>query len=146
MLVTGILNETGFPAGLLEIEVTKSALMQNEKDAAIILRRIGKLGVKLALDDFGTGYSSLSRLKQFPLHLLKIDRSFIADILNNQTDREIAATIVAMAHILGFKVLAEGVEKQEQLDLLKLLPCDMYQGFLSGRPMSAEDFFKLAKR
>ena len=90
------------------------------------------------MDDFGTGYSSLSRIKQFPVQLLKIDRSFITGILENRTDQEIAATIVAMGHTLGFKVLAEGVESKEQLDLLRQLPCDLYQGFFSGRPMPAD--------
>jgi EAL domain-containing protein (putative c-di-GMP-specific phosphodiesterase class I) len=143
--ITEILEETGFPPELLEIEVTESALMLHGKEAEQILKHISGLGVSLALDDFGTGYSSLARLKQFPLQILKIDRSFIADILNNQTDREIAATIVAMGHTLGFKVLAEGVEQDEQLALLRLLPCDLYQGYLSGRPMPADDFFRLAK-
>jgi diguanylate cyclase (GGDEF)-like protein len=143
--ITEILEETGFPPELLEIEVTESALMLHGKEAEQILKHISGLGVSLALDDFGTGYSSLARLKQFPLQILKIDRSFIADILNNQTDREIAATIVAMGHTLGFKVLAEGVEQDEQLALLRLLPCDLYQGYLSGRPMPADEFFHLAK-
>jgi len=138
-LLTAILLETGFPAELLEIEVTESTLMQQEEKAELILNRISSLGVRLAVDDFGTGYSSLSRIKQFPVQLLKIDRSFISGILDNQTDQEIAATIVAMGRILGFKVLAEGVETQEQLDLLRQLPCDLYQGFYSARPMPAEE-------
>jgi diguanylate cyclase (GGDEF)-like protein/PAS domain S-box-containing protein len=142
--ITAILAETGFPAELLEIEVTESALMQYEAKAAEILQRISNLGVRLALDDFGTGYSSLARLKQFPLTILKIDRSFVTDIMNNQTDREIAATIIAMGHTLGFKVLAEGVEEQEQLDLLKSLQCDLFQGFLVSKPIPAEDFSCLA--
>ncbi|MCE1227074.1 MAG: EAL domain-containing protein, partial [Geobacteraceae bacterium] len=120
-------------------EVTESSLMQHEKKAELILKRISNLGVRLAVDDFGTGYSSLSRIKQFPVQLLKIDRSFITGILDNRTDKEIAATIVAMGHTLGFKVLAEGVENKEQLELLRQLPCDLYQGFLSGRPMPAEE-------
>lgn len=138
-LLTNILEETGFPAQHLEIEVTESSLMQHEKKAELILKRISNLGVRLAVDDFGTGYSSLSRIKQFPVQLLKIDRSFITGILDNRTDKEIAATIVAMGHTLGFKVLAEGVENKEQLELLRQLPCDLYQGFLSGRPMPAEE-------
>ncbi|MDK9716312.1 MAG: EAL domain-containing protein [Trichlorobacter sp.] len=137
--VADTLLETGFPAELLEIEVTESTLMQHEKIAELILNRISSLGVRLAVDDFGTGYSSLSRIKQFPVQLLKIDRSFITGILDNRTDQEVAATIVAMGHTLGFKVLAEGVEIKEQLELLRQLPCDLYQGFLSGRPMPAEE-------
>ena len=142
--ITAILQETGFPPELLEIEVTESALMLHEKEAIQILQQISDLGVRLALDDFGTGYSSLARLKQFPLTILKIDRSFVTDILNNQTDRAIAATIVAMGHTLGFKVLAEGVEEQEQLDLLKSLQCDLFQGFLISRPIPAVEFSILA--
>jgi len=133
------LLETGFPAELLEIEVTESTLMQHEKNAELILNRISDLGVRLAVDDFGTGYSSLSRIKQFPVQLIKIDRSFITGILENRADQEIAATIVAMGHTLGFKVLAEGVETKGQLDLLRQLPCDLYQGFFSGRPMPADE-------
>jgi len=142
--ITAILQETGFPPELLEIEVTESALMLHEKEAMQVLQRISDLGVRLALDDFGTGYSSLARLKQFPITILKIDRSFVTDILNNQTDRAIAATIVAMGHTLGFKVLAEGVEEQEQLDLLKSLQCDLFQGFLISRPIPAVEFSILA--
>lgn len=140
------LLETGFPAELLEIEVTESTLMQHEKNAELILNRISELGVRLAVDDFGTGYSSLSRIKQFPVQLLKIDRSFITGILENRTDQEIAATIVAMGHTLGFKVLAEGVETKEQLDLLRQLPCDLYQGFFSGRPMPADELSLVLQR
>ncbi len=144
--IAEILEETGFPAEMLEIEVTESGLMMHENEAELILQKISNLGVRLALDDFGTGYSSLSRIKHFPLKILKIDRSFITDILDNQTDREIAATIVAMGHTLGFMVLAEGVEEQDQLDLLKTLQCDLFQGFLASRPLPASDFFNLARR
>ena len=105
-----ILSDTGFPAEWLELELTESALMQRETEAVTILERLRGLGLHLAMDDFGTGYSSLAYLKRFPLDVLKIDKSFVDDIPHQRDDMEIAATIIAMGHILGFKVLAEGVE------------------------------------
>ena len=100
------------------------------------------LGVRLALDDFGTGYSSLAYLKRFPLDVLKIDKSFVDDIPHLRDDMEIAATIVAMGHTLRFKVLAEGVETEEQLAFLVSQGCDYYQGYLKSPPVPAEDFVK----
>ncbi len=138
--ISDILAKTAFPPELLEIEITESALMHHPEDAVKILKKISDLGVSLTIDDFGTGYSSLARIKQFPLQMLKIDQGFIADIFKNQKDKEIASTIVAMGQNLGFKVIAEGVESMEQLDFLKLLNCDMYQGFLACRPVPADEF------
>ncbi len=138
--ISDILAKTAFPPELLEIEITESALMHHPEDAVKILKKISDMGISIAIDDFGTGYSSLARIKQFPLQMLKIDQGFIADIFNNQKDKEIASTIVAMGHNLGFKVIAEGVESMEQLDFLKLLNCDMYQGFLACKPVPADEF------
>ncbi|BCB27709.1 hypothetical protein SKTS_25950 [Sulfurimicrobium lacus] len=137
-----ILAETGYPAEWLELELTESALMEREGEAVEILQRIRALGVRLALDDFGTGYSSLAYLKRFPLDVLKIDKSFVDDIPHLRDDMEIAATIVAMGHTLRFKVLAEGVETEEQLAFLVSQGCDYYQGYLKSRPVPAEDFLK----
>jgi EAL domain-containing protein (putative c-di-GMP-specific phosphodiesterase class I) len=101
------------------------------------------LGVRLALDDFGTGYSSLAYLKRFPLDVLKIDKSFVDDIPDSQDDKEIAATIIAMAHTLRFKVLAEGVETKAQLAFLQEQGCDAYQGYWKSPPLPADEFTKL---
>jgi diguanylate cyclase (GGDEF)-like protein/PAS domain S-box-containing protein len=139
-LVAKVLAETGFPAGQLELEITESGLMENQQNATNILNNLHDQGIRLAIDDFGTGFSSLAYLKHFPLDVLKIDKSFIDEIPHNKDDMEIAATIVAMGHILGFKVLAEGVETQEQLSFLQDSGCDMYQGYFKSRPIPAEEF------
>jgi EAL domain-containing protein (putative c-di-GMP-specific phosphodiesterase class I) len=145
-VVQGILIETGFPAHHLELELTESALMQHEGEAILILDRLHALGVSLAIDDFGTGYSSLAYLKLFPLDCLKIDKSFIDDILQYQSDREITATIIAIAHTLRLKVLAEGVETAAQLAFLQAYHCDLYQGYLTSPPLPAAEFAELLAR
>ncbi|TPQ25431.1 EAL domain-containing protein [Methylomonas koyamae] len=139
-VVTKTLQETGFPAHLLELELTESALMKREKEAIQILHNLHDLGVHLAIDDFGTGYSSLAYLKSLPLDVLKIDRSFIEDIPHHSDDMEITATIIAMAKNLRMRVIAEGVETTEQLAFLKSRQCDLYQGFLTSAPLSAAEF------
>lgn len=135
-----ILQNTGFPAELLELELTESALMEQPDEAALILQGLRQHGIRIAIDDFGTGYSSLAYLKQFPLDVLKIDKRFVDDIPHEQDDMEIAASIVAMGHSLRLTVLAEGVENQEQFDFLKAQGCDYYQGYFSSEPLSAEAF------
>ncbi|MDP1664886.1 MAG: EAL domain-containing protein [Methylobacter sp.] len=144
-LVAEVLAETGFPAGQLELEMTESGLMDNQDKAVEVLNNLRAQGIRLAIDDFGTGYSSLAYLKRFPLDVLKIDKSFIDDIPHLQDDMEITATIIAMGHILGFKVLAEGVETQEQLDFLRMKGCDAYQGYFTSKPVPAEDFAELLR-
>ncbi|WP_292433541.1 EAL domain-containing protein [Methylobacter sp.] len=144
-LVAEVLHETGFPAELLELELTESGLMENEEKTVEVLNNLRAQGVRLAIDDFGTGYSSLANLKRFPLDVLKIDKSFIDDIPSLQDDMEITATIVAMGHILGFKVLAEGVETLEQLAFLREKGCDTYQGFIKSKPLPAEEFVRLLR-
>ena len=141
--VVNALDETGFPAAHLELELTESALMTHETEAAEILNQLRQLGVRLAIDDFGTGYSSLAYLKRFPLDVLKIDKSFVDDIPHKKDDMEIAATIVAMAHTLRLKVMAEGVETEEQLAFLKSQGCDCYQGYLMSPPLPAAQFEQL---
>ncbi|MGZ8160162.1 MAG: EAL domain-containing protein, partial [Methylobacter sp.] len=144
-LIAEVLHETGFPAERLELELTESGLMENEEKAVEVLNNLRAQGVRLAIDDFGTGYSSLAYLKRFPLDVLKIDKSFIDDIPSLQDDMEITATIVAMGHILGFKVLAEGVETLEQLAFLREKGCDTYQGFIKSKPLPAEEFARLLR-
>ncbi|MFU8788140.1 MAG: EAL domain-containing protein [Methylobacter sp.] len=142
-LVAASLSETGFPAEHLELEMTESGLIENHDNVMDVLNGLRAQGIHLAIDDFGTGFSSLAYLKHFPVDVLKIDKSFIDDIPHLQDDMEIAATIIAMGHILGFKVLAEGVETPEQLAFLREKNCDLYQGYIKSPPLPAEDFIKL---
>lgn len=114
--------------------------MQDIDYAIRVLSRLRALGYGLSLDDFGTGYSSLSHLRQLPVDTIKIDRSFIEDLNENRQDRVMVAGIIELAAHLDMRVLAEGVEQQEQLDVLDSLGCDEAQGFYIGRPMSAEMF------
>jgi diguanylate cyclase (GGDEF)-like protein len=142
-LVTTVLAATRFPAQYLELELTESGLMEQQDDTIALLNALRSQGIHLAIDDFGTGYSSLAYLKRFPVDVLKIDKSFIDDIPHDQNDTEIAATIIAMGHILGFKVLAEGVETAEQLAFLQAKGCDIYQGYFKSKPLPAENFAQL---
>ncbi|WP_225984441.1 putative bifunctional diguanylate cyclase/phosphodiesterase [Noviherbaspirillum aerium] len=139
--VAEVTAQTGFPATRLELELTESALM--EPDAAELLQRLRATGVRLAIDDFGTGYSSLAYLQRFPLDVLKIDKGFIDAIPHGPDRGAIATSIVGMGHSLGFQVLAEGVEKPEQLAFLHALGCDMYQGYLKSPPLPPEAFERL---
>ncbi len=136
-LVRAVLDETGLPADRLELELTESMIMEQGRGAVATLTMLKDLGVRLAIDDFGTGYSSLAYLKRFPIDKLKIDQSFVHGLAHDSDDREIAATIIAMARSLNLEVLAEGVETEQQLAFLRLYGCDAYQGFLFGRPMPA---------
>jgi diguanylate cyclase (GGDEF)-like protein/PAS domain S-box-containing protein len=142
-LVADVLKETQYPAKYLELELTESGLMERQSDIIALLHNLWAQGVRLAIDDFGTGYSSLAYLKRFPLDVLKIDKSFIEDIPHHQDDMEIAATIIAMGHILGFKVIAEGVETPSQLAFLKDKGCDIYQGYFYSAPLPADEFAAL---
>ncbi|MGB4498476.1 MAG: EAL domain-containing protein [Methylococcaceae bacterium] len=142
-LVSSTLAKTEFPATQLELEMTESGLMENQENVINLLENLRKQGIHLAIDDFGTGYSSLSYLKKFPVDILKIDKSFIDGIPYDQSDNEIATTIISMGHILGFKVLAEGVENREQLDFLHAKGCDIYQGYLKSKPLPADKFEQL---
>ena len=139
-LVIRVLNDTNFPASHLELEITETGLMNNQENALAILNNLNNLGVNLAIDDFGTGYSSLSYLKYFPLKKLKIDKCFIDDIPFSENDMTITSSIISLASCLGLKVMAEGVETQEQLAFLQQQGCDSYQGYLYSQPISAEDF------
>jgi diguanylate cyclase (GGDEF)-like protein/PAS domain S-box-containing protein len=144
--VSQTLQESGFPPHLLELELTETILIKREQDAVEKMHLLRAQGIKLAIDDFGTGYSSLSYLKRFPLDVLKIDKSFVDDIPAKRDDMEIANTVIAIGHTLGFKVLAEGVETAEQLEFLKAQGCDLYQGFLMSPPLPADEFEKLLQK
>ncbi|UTH30444.1 putative bifunctional diguanylate cyclase/phosphodiesterase [Ectopseudomonas hydrolytica] len=133
------LQATRCPAQCLELEVTESALLSNINRAIGLLERIRALGVCLSIDDFGTGYSSLAYLRRLPLDTLKIDRSFIQDLANSNQDREIVHAIIAMAHALHLKVVAEGVETGEQLAFLQDRSCDQVQGYLFSKPLPLEE-------
>ena len=140
MRVASILNTTGMDAKFLELEVTESAVMQSEHDVREILSYLDTLGVKVAIDDFGTRYSALSSLKNLPFHSLKIDRAFITDLTKDSCDAAITRAIIAMAHSLGLNVVAEGVDSQTQLDVLREQGCDEIQGFLVSPAVPAEQF------
>ena len=142
-LVAQLLTQSQFPAQYLELEITETGLMDNQEYALTILNNLHQQGIKLAIDDFGTGYSSLAYLKYFPLDVLKIDKTFIDDIPFSEGDMAITSSIIAMAHHLGFKVLAEGVETQAQLTFLQQQGCDIYQGYLCSKPVPAAVFFEL---
>ena len=134
-IVRSVLQETGLRPELLELEITESAIMQNEAWTNDVLRELKKIGVEIAIDDFGTGYSSFSRLKEFPIDRLKIDRSFVQHLHNKDEDQAIASAMIAMAKTLQIEVVAEGVEEFGQLMILQDERCTLAQGFLLGRPL-----------
>lgn len=138
--VSKVLEETGMAGEYLELEVTESVVMHNPQDAIRILEQLSRQGIHISVDDFGTGYSSLSYLKQFRLDTLKIDRSFVRDINSDADDAAIVRSVIALAHSLRLQVIAEGVETAEQLEYLRALGCDQYQGYLRSKPLPAADF------
>ncbi len=137
-IVSQILEETGLKASYLELEVTESFLMGDIERSVKTLKQLRELGIWLALDDFGTGYSSLNYLKRFPVNMLKIDRSFIQDVMSNPDSAAITDAIIALAKSLRLKITAEGVETQEQLEYLQMRGCDEGQGFYFSRPVPAD--------
>jgi diguanylate cyclase (GGDEF)-like protein/PAS domain S-box-containing protein len=138
--IANILKETGVPPACLELELTESILMREVNEAMHTLDGLKMLGLSIAVDDFGTGYSSLNYLKQFPIDVLKIDRTFVDGLPSGEQDAQIARAIIAMAHSLNLSVIAEGVETHEQLEFLREHGCDEVQGYLFGRPMQANRF------
>lgn len=139
-LVTDVLSETGLEPHRLEIEVTESLFIQDLAAASSILRRLKRLGVSVAMDDFGTGYSSLSTLRAFPFDRIKVDRSFVSDMVNNSDAAAIVNSVIGLGRAMGLCVVAEGVESQEQLAMLRLIGCDEIQGYLFGKPLPAENY------
>lgn len=142
-VVSGALAATGTEPEQLCLEVTESTLIGDADAATATLNGLAEVGVRLSIDDFGTGYSSLSYLRRFPLHELKIDRSFVEGLGRHANDTAIVAATVAMAHALGLSVVAEGVETAEQLEHLRLLGCQEAQGYYISRPAPADDFTHL---
>ncbi|TDV60366.1 EAL domain-containing protein [Pseudomonas sp. LP_7_YM] len=138
--IANILQETELPPACLELELTESILMREVSEAMMILDGLKRLGLSIAVDDFGTGYSSLNYLKQFPIDVLKIDRTFVDGLPSGEQDAQIARAIIAMAHSLNLAVIAEGVETYEQLEFLREHGCDEVQGYLFGRPMTPSRF------
>jgi diguanylate cyclase (GGDEF)-like protein len=141
--VAAILESTGLPASALKLEITESVVMDESETGINALRALRALGCRLALDDFGTGYSSLSYLKSLPLDTIKIDRSFVAGLADDDANLPIVQAVIALAHGLGIDVTAEGIETAEQLASLRSLACDHGQGFLYARPLPATDLVRL---
>jgi EAL domain-containing protein (putative c-di-GMP-specific phosphodiesterase class I) len=138
--VAELTREYGVDPRLLHFEITESVVVHNSEQHLGALQALRNLGSKILIDDFGTGYSSLSYLKRFPIHSLKIDRSFVRDISTDPDDAAIVTAIVAMARSLNLDVTAEGVETDEQAAFLRSLACHHAQGYHFGRPMSAQEF------
>ena len=145
--IRALVAAVGIDASLIELEITESQLMQDPAHAIRVMRALRDAGMSIAIDDFGTGYSSLAYLNRFPVSALKIDRSFVKDMAKGKDDATLVRTIIEMAHSLGFTVIAEGVETEEQATFLRLLRCELAQGYLFAKPMPAAEFVRLlAKR
>jgi EAL domain-containing protein (putative c-di-GMP-specific phosphodiesterase class I) len=129
----------------LDLEITESVVMENIDDSIEKLRAIGKLGINVAIDDFGTGHSSLGYLAKLPVNTLKIDRAFIISMDQSPDSMTIVSTIISLAHALKLKVVAEGVDSEKQLQLLKLLKCDEIQGYLFSKPLPAADLLRMLR-
>ncbi|MBL8673119.1 MAG: EAL domain-containing protein [Alphaproteobacteria bacterium] len=144
--IEAVMRDVGIAPACLELELTESAMSVDMERAVATLRALKGLGVKLSIDDFGTGYSSLGRLKSLPIDAIKIDRSFIRGLGGSPTDRRIVEAVTELAEVLGFRVVAEGVETIEQADILRHIRCHELQGFLISRPVDADDLAALVRR
>jgi diguanylate cyclase len=143
--VNAALKDHSLDATYLEIELTEATLMSNAETSVALLEQLSELGVVVAIDDFGTGYSSMSYLQRFPIDKLKIDRSFISDVASNAGDASIVRAIISLAHGLRLKVIAEGVESEEQLGILRRMGCDQYQGFFRSPAVPASEIERFAR-
>ena len=137
-VITEVLAETQFPAALLELEITEGIFIRDLNLAVARIRELQRLGLSIALDDFGTGYSSLSYLQRMPIDAVKLDRSFVSDLTTEASTVSMVRSVLAMADALHLRVVSEGVETQEQLEILRSLGCEEAQGYLLGRPESSE--------
>jgi len=144
--VFDVIKQTQIKPQQLELEVTETMLMDNVDIAINTLNRLHSRGISISIDDFGTGYSSLGYLKKLPVDTLKIDRVFITDIMTDGYDKNIVKTIISMAHGLNLMVIAEGVETQDQFDLLQDMACDEIQGYLLSKPVDAESATQLLEQ
>ena len=136
------LEQTGVDPGCLQLEIVETIAMGDAEKSGHVLAQLKALGVRLSIDDFGTGYSSLSRLRRIPVDTLKIDRAFILHMDSDPDSREIVRIIIMLAHNLGLKVVAEGTETQQHINLLKQLNCEMAQGYFFSRPADDQDMLK----
>lgn len=144
--VEDALRATGLDSHSLDFEITETVAMQDAEESVGVMRQLKSLGIGLSLDDFGTGYSSLSYLKRFPIDILKIDKSFVRDIPEDANDLAIVSAIIAMAHALGLRVVAEGVETAPQWHFLRDCGTQFAQGFYFGRPLPASEFEEILAR
>lgn len=145
-LIAKLLDETGMSPDCLELEYTESCIMENADIAITMMNKLKEMHVRLSIDNFGTGSFSLKMIKHLPIDKIKIDKSFVQDVTNNTKDTAIVKAIIAMAHSLKLKVIAEGVETNEQFELLKSLNCNEVQGFLFSKPVPADEFKELLSR
>ena len=143
--VIRILRDTGLPPARLQLELTESMLLQTIEKVMDALARLQALGIRLAIDDFGRGYSSFAYLKSLPLHALKLDQLFVQDISHDARSAAITNSISVMAHNLGLQVIAEGVERPEQISALRACGCDLFQGYIFSKPLSATDMEPLIR-
>jgi EAL domain-containing protein (putative c-di-GMP-specific phosphodiesterase class I) len=139
------LTDAGIDARYLEIELTETAVMSDPEESVDILERLSRMGVIVSVDDFGTGYSSMSYLRRFPIDKLKIDRSFITNVMTSTDDASIVQAIISLAHSLRLTVVAEGVETAEQAAFLQKHGCDQYQGYYFSRPVNAAAFTEMLR-
>ena len=145
-IIKRTLHKNSISNACLELEITEGVLMNSQTSIRDALLQIDELGIKLSMDDFGTGYSSLSYLREYPFDVLKIDRSFITGITDNKADCNLVKAAIAMSHSLEIKVVAEGVETKEQLDLLNELNCDIAQGFYLSKPLPGAKLLNFSSR
>ncbi|MBP3953593.1 EAL domain-containing protein [Bacillus suaedae] len=145
-IIVDALTESGLPSNALELELTESTVMHHPEEAVRTLQQLKKLGISISIDDFGTGFSSLSYLTQFPIDTLKIDQSFIKDVEENQANAAIASAVISLSHSLGLNVVAEGVEKEEEMQFLRFRNCHFVQGYHIAKPMQEEEVFVFLKQ
>lgn len=145
-IITDILQETGLESRLLEIELTERIVMEDAKKSIKMITELKKLNIEFSIDDFGTGYSSLSYLKKFPINRIKIDKSFVDNIVNNSEDAAISQAIISMSHSMNLQTIAEGVETAEQLEFLRQRECDEIQGYYFSRPLPEVEMQKLLRK
>ncbi len=141
--INGIIGETGLDPSLLNLEITESTIMNNAEWGRSVLVELRDTGIRISIDDFGTGYSSLGVLKNLPIDVLKIDKTFVNDVTTDENDAALVTAVITLAHNLRLKIVAEGVETEDQLNFLKGLECDEWQGYLFSKPVPAADFARL---